>query len=232
MLQRERCLHGRGGVLDGDAAAVEFGNELDRPLGEGRLQPDQLGVAASQPGGIDAHYVLEAPHGQVVALPMPRCRRPVRRLCPVDQRQVLKRGQDAVHGRHCGAGNELSHARGRGTVFGVRVGAQMKRLQHLHLGSVKTLQGALDADPGAGPCRQRRKIRDRGRQQVRPRRKEGPQRVIAACLQLFAERADKGHQSNVTARRTFPPGACRPRCPGPGRASAGRQRAVRIKRWT
>jgi hypothetical protein len=101
VLQRERCLHGRGGFLDGDPTAVELGNELDGPLGERRLEPDQFGVAAPQSGGIDAHNVLEATDGQVVALPVPRRRRPVRRLGPVDQCQFLERGQDAFHGRHC-----------------------------------------------------------------------------------------------------------------------------------
>ena len=75
------------------AAAVQFADELDDALGEGRLQPHQFGVTAAQPGGIYSDDVLEAAHREVEPLPVRRRPCAVRRLGPVHQRQFLQRQQ-------------------------------------------------------------------------------------------------------------------------------------------
>ncbi len=83
---------------------------------------------------------------------------------------------------------------------GIGVGAQVQGFQDLHLRAVEPFQGALHADPAAGPGGEGCEVRHAGGNEVRPRGEQGPQRIIAACLQFLAERADKGHQSNVTFR--------------------------------
>ena len=70
VLQRQRCLHRRGGRLDVGAAAVQLADKLDDALGEGRLQPDQFGVAAPQPGRVYSDDVLQAAHRKVEPLPL------------------------------------------------------------------------------------------------------------------------------------------------------------------
>ena len=56
--------------MDVHTAAVKLANELDNPLGKSGLQPDEFGIAAPEPGRIDANDVLQAAYGQVETLPV------------------------------------------------------------------------------------------------------------------------------------------------------------------
>ncbi|MDQ0617118.1 hypothetical protein QFZ33_001142 [Arthrobacter globiformis] len=100
MLQRQRCVHRSGGRLHGGAAAVQLRYKLDNALGEGRLQPDQLGVAAPQPGRVDPDDVLEAAHRKIETLPLGAGARPVRRLRPLHEGEIMQRLQELLDGGH------------------------------------------------------------------------------------------------------------------------------------
>ena len=201
VLQRQCGLHrgGRGG--DGRAAAVQFPDELDHALRESRLEPDQFGVAAAEPGRVDPDDVLEAADGQVVALFRCRGRRCAgRRFRPVDEGQFLERMQHLFDGSQGRAVDQLLQHRSGGAVPGVRVRAQVQGFEDLHLRAVQPLQGALHADAAAGAGSEGGEVRHARGDQVRPRGEKGPQRVIAACLQFLAQRADKRHQCKATSR--------------------------------
>ena len=77
---------------------MEFPDYLHDALGEGRLQPDEFGIAAPEPGRIDADDVLQAAYGQVETLPVGGRAGGVRRLSPVDECQFLKGQQDPFNG--------------------------------------------------------------------------------------------------------------------------------------
>ena len=134
VLQRQGGLHRRRRGGDRRPAAVQFRDELHHALREGRLEPDEFGVAAAQPGRVDSDHVLEAADRKV-----DRCLVPaagggaVRGLRPVDEGQFLQRMQHPLDRRGRGAVDELLQHRGGGAVSGIRVGAQVQGFQHLHL---------------------------------------------------------------------------------------------------
>jgi hypothetical protein len=90
VLQRQRCVHRRAGRLHGGAAAVQLRHKLDYALGEGRLQPDQFGVAAPQPCRVDPDDVLQAAHREIETLPLGAAPRLVRRLRPLHQGEIMQ----------------------------------------------------------------------------------------------------------------------------------------------
>ena len=81
------------GVVAGEMdapAAVEFPHQLHHALCESRLEPHKFGVAAPEPGRVDADHVLEAADRKVVALLGGGGGRAVRRIRAVDEGQFLQ----------------------------------------------------------------------------------------------------------------------------------------------
>ena len=204
------------------ASAASIGvvaGEMDAPLwrssatscttrwAKRRLEPHQLGVTAAQAGGVDADDVLEAADGKVEALAgSGRQRHAVRRIGPVDEGEFLQGVQQPFNRGQGGAVDVPFQHRRRGAMSGVRVGAQVQRLQDLHFRPVQPLQRALHADAALARAASAGKSGTPGEMRSGRAENKSTQRVVAACLQFLAERANKRHQSNVTVARRLRPG--------------------------
>ena len=207
VLQGQGGFHRRRGGGDGRPGAVKFPHQLHHALCKSRLEPHKFGVAAPQPRWVDANHVLEAADRKVVALLGGGGGRAVRRIGAVDEGQFLQGMEEPVDGGNRGAVDQFLQHRRRRAVPGIGVGAQVQGFQDLHLRAVEPFECPLHADASAGAGGEGGEVRDAGRNQVRPRGEQGPQRFVASCLKFLAERADEGHRSNVTFRRARAGGA-------------------------
>ena len=192
------------GVVAGgcrDPAAVQFRDKLDDPLREGGLQPDQFGVAAAQPGRVDADDVLEAADRQVVALLWPR---PRATPCGGSARWTR-----ASSWRECSSRSMAATVEPLMSFFSVAAGAlwPVSVLVHRCRVSSTCISGRLSRS--SARCTLTRPLARAARAaksgtpgEIRSGRAENRARSessLRAC-QFLAERANKGHQSNVTFR--------------------------------